>query len=112
VNIIFESQITAKTAINTSQSNKTDNLDDIKLVNNQSMTKTITATFDGEYLRPDNPVELQPNQRYLITIQPETETQTSESGWSAIEALAGTVEAPADWSIEHDHYLYGSPKQN
>ncbi|MGK7896142.1 MAG: hypothetical protein AB4372_21645 [Xenococcus sp. (in: cyanobacteria)] len=26
--------------------------------------KTITATFDGEYLRPDNPVDLQPNQRY------------------------------------------------
>jgi hypothetical protein len=74
------------------------------------MTKTITATFDGEYLRPDNPVDLQPNQRYLITIEPETETP--ESGWSAIEALAGTVEAPADWSIEHDRYLYNSPKQN
>jgi hypothetical protein len=98
--------------LRTAQPNKTDNLDDIKLVNNQSMTKTITATFDGEYLRPDNPVDLQPNQRYLITIEPETETQTPESGWSAIESLAGTVEAPADWSIEHDHYLYGSPKQN
>lgn len=96
----------------TFQPNKTDNLDDIKLINNQSMTKTITATFDGEYLRPDNPVDLQPNQRYLITVQAETETQTPASGWSAIEDLAGTVEAPADWSIEHDHYLYGSPKQN
>jgi hypothetical protein len=40
------------------------------------MTKTITATFDGEYLRPDNPVELQPNQRYLITIQPETQPRS------------------------------------
>jgi hypothetical protein len=90
------------------QPNKADNLDNIKLVNNQPMTKTITATFDGEYLRPDNPVELQPNQRYLITIEPETVSQTPESGWSAIEALAGTVEAPPDWSIEHDRYLYGS----
>ena len=97
--------------VRTAQPNKIDNLDDIKLVNNQSMTKTITATFDGEYLRPDNPVDLQPNQRYLITIQPQTDTQTPESGWPAIEALAGTVEAPADWSIEHDRYLYGTPKQ-
>lgn len=76
------------------------------------MTKTITATFDGKYLRPDNPVDLQPNQRYVITIELETETQTQPSGWSAIEAFAGTVEAPPDWSTEHDHYLYGSPKQN
>ena len=26
--------------------------------------------------------------------------------------LAGTVEAPADWSAEHDHYLYGTPKND
>ncbi|MEM9273938.1 MAG: hypothetical protein AAGA80_13365 [Cyanobacteria bacterium P01_F01_bin.143] len=75
------------------------------------MTQTITATFDGESLRPDNPVNLQVNQRYIITIQSQTETQTPENGWSAIEALAGTVEAPADWSVEQDHYLYGTPKQ-
>ncbi|MBW4623666.1 MAG: hypothetical protein KME17_30435 [Cyanosarcina radialis HA8281-LM2] len=76
------------------------------------MTKTITATFDGKYLRPDNPIDLQIDQRYVITIEIETETQSNSSGWSTIEALAGTVEAPPDWSIEHDHYLYGTPKQN
>jgi len=30
---------------------------------------------------------------------------------SVLEALAGTIEAPADWSAEHDHYLYGAPKR-
>ncbi len=33
------------------------------------------------------------------------------TGWDAIAALIGTVEAPVDWSAEHDHYLYGSPKR-
>jgi hypothetical protein len=32
------------------------------------------------------------------------------TAWDVLEALAGTVEAPSDWSSEHDHYLYGSPK--
>jgi hypothetical protein len=26
--------------------------------------------------------------------------------------LIGSVEAPSDWSLEHDHYLYGTPKRN
>jgi hypothetical protein len=28
-----------------------------------------------------------------------------------LESLIGTVEAPADWAAEHDHYLYGSPRK-
>jgi len=34
-----------------------------------------------------------------------------ESLWDILESLAGTIEAPADWAIEHDHYLYGTPKR-
>lgn len=36
--------------------------------------------------------------------------QTSGNAWDVLESLTGTVEAPADWSAEHDHYLYGTPK--
>lgn len=32
-------------------------------------------------------------------------------GWDVIESLVGTIDAPVDWSIEHDHYLYGTPKR-
>jgi hypothetical protein len=28
--------------------------------------------------------------------------------WDFLEQSAGTVEMPADWSSEHDHYLYGT----
>lgn len=32
------------------------------------------------------------------------------NAWDTLEALTGTVEAPADWSTQHNHYLYGTPK--
>ena len=31
--------------------------------------------------------------------------------WQGIASLIGTVEAPPDWSAEHDHYFYGTPKR-
>jgi hypothetical protein len=37
--------------------------------------------------------------------------QTADNAWDVLESLTGTVEAPADWSAEHDHYLYGTPKR-
>ena len=48
----------------------------------------------------------------------ETQQQQAEaeklpsSPWDTLEELAGTMEAPEDWSSEHDHYLYGTPKRN
>jgi hypothetical protein len=35
--------------------------------------------------------------------------QSSGNAWDVLESLTGTVEAPIDWSAEHDHYLYGTP---
>jgi hypothetical protein len=31
--------------------------------------------------------------------------------WEWMEKLAGTVEAPEDWSLETDHYRLGTPKR-
>jgi hypothetical protein len=36
----------------------------------------------------------------------------SGNAWDVLESLAGTIDAPADWSKELDHYLYGTPKQS
>lgn len=36
--------------------------------------------------------------------------QESGNAWDVLESLTGTIEAPTDWSAEHDHYLYGTPK--
>ncbi len=75
------------------------------------MNKRVTVVFEGGVLRPDVPLDLAPNTRYVITIQELKETSSSGDAWDVLEAIAGTVDAPEDWSSEHDHYLYGTPKK-
>jgi hypothetical protein len=48
--------------------------------------------------------------KFVMTLR-QQHLQTSDDAWDVLESLTGTVEAPADWSAEHDHYLYGVPKQ-
>lgn len=36
----------------------------------------------------------------------------SANAWDTLKEMAGSIEMPEDWSQEHDHYLYGTPKQN
>lgn len=47
---------------------------------------------------------------FVVTLRQE-HLQSSGNAWAILESLTGTVEAPADWSTEHDHYLYGTPKR-
>ena len=35
-----------------------------------------------------------------------------KNAWDVLEEAIGTIDAPADWSVEHDHYLYGTPKRS
>lgn len=74
------------------------------------MTQTATATFDGKSLVPDRPLDLRPNQRYIITVEELPAEAADETAWGVLAALSGGLEAPEDWSAEHDHYLYGTPK--
>lgn len=75
------------------------------------MSQTLTAVFDGRVLLPDSPLNLEPNTRYVITIQATAQPDTENNAWDVLEAMTGTIEAPSDWSSEHDHYLYGTTKQ-
>jgi predicted RNase H-like HicB family nuclease len=34
------------------------------------------------------------------------------NAWDVLETLTGTIEAPSDWSSQHNHYLYGTPKHD
>lgn len=75
------------------------------------MSQTVTAIYDGQVLRLDEPVDLEPNQRYRLTIEPDVSGDRAGGAWDVLERLAGTIEAPPDWSAEHNHYLYGTPKR-
>jgi hypothetical protein len=73
-------------------------------------TKTLHAIFDGNVLRPEELVDLEPNVRYLVTIE-KKEEKGQQSLWDTLKKFSGKVEGPEDWSKEHDHYLYGVSKR-
>ena len=75
------------------------------------MTKTFTAVFDGEVLRPEGAIDLKINGRYLVTVEQEVSTVEGKNAWDILAQLTGMVEGPEDWAAEHDHYLYGTPKR-
>ncbi len=73
-------------------------------------TKTIKATYDGFTFHPIDTLDLKPNTQYLITIE-EIQEEPKKGPINFLLKHAGEVKGPSDWSIEHDHYLYGTPKQ-
>lgn len=69
------------------------------------MSQIIQATFDGQVLRPEEPLELAPNTRVLITIEID-EQVSSNRGAFLRKARSLQVEGPPDWSEKLDQYLY------
>lgn len=70
------------------------------------MTRTVNATFDGEVLRTDEPVDLEPNTRVRITIET-VESPTEETLSLLDTAAALNLEGPSDWSERFEDYLHG-----
>ncbi|MFQ5709693.1 MAG: antitoxin family protein [bacterium] len=69
------------------------------------MTTTLTATYDGEVLRLDEPIELEPNTRVRITIE-STKPITKKKRSFLRTALSLNLEGPPDWSARFEDYLY------
>jgi hypothetical protein len=85
------------------------------------MEKRATVYDNGEVFRPEAPVDLEPNTRSIISIEPASaprepiaDEKTARIGTlvDLLIELAGTVEAPVDWSAEHDHDLHGTMKRS
>jgi hypothetical protein len=70
------------------------------------MTRTLFATFDGEVLRPEEPVALAPNTRVRLTIETTEVNETSSASFLRT-AQALNLQGPADWSARIEDYLYG-----
>ena len=75
------------------------------------MAKTFGATFDGNVFHPDGRIKLTPNKHYILVVHEKVEEAVSLNAWDILDGLTGTIEAPEDWSLEHDHYLYGVPRK-
>lgn len=70
------------------------------------MPKIVEAVFDGEVLRPVEPVELKPNTRVRITLEVTDEAFSKPASFLQT-ARSLKLEGPADWSARLDEYLYG-----
>lgn len=76
------------------------------------MTKTLEAVFDGEVFRPEGKIDLIPNRHYILVIREKDEERDSLNAGDILDKLTGTVEAPQNWALEHDHYLYGVARKS
>ena len=76
------------------------------------MIEVITVTYDGKVLTPKTALDLDVNKEYQIQVISQAEKlETKEvNAWDILEDLAGSYYAPEDWSNQHNHYLYGTPK--
>jgi hypothetical protein len=61
------------------------------------MSQTVRATFDGEVLRPEEPLVLAPNTRVRVTVESiEPEPAPARSFLETARSL--NLEGPPDWS--------------
>jgi hypothetical protein len=70
--------------------------------------KTFTVTFDGQVLCPEEPVDLEPNVQYIVTVERKEEKPQMPSN----RAFRRILERAADLDISdlaerHDRHLYG-----
>jgi predicted DNA-binding antitoxin AbrB/MazE fold protein len=70
------------------------------------MSQTLDATYDGNVFRPDQPIELEPNTRVRITIEPTPTSETNSESFLRV-ARSLNIDGPRDWSTRLDDYLYG-----
>ena len=75
------------------------------------MVKTIEAVFDGEVVRPENPLALEPNTRVRITI--ETVEPSPGKAKSFLDtARSLNVDGPPDWAMNIEAYLYDGKNED
>lgn len=77
-----------------------------------SMVRTIRAFYDGEVLRPEEPLDLEPNERYLLTVEGlGVDAVPSDRPLLRLAQLARPLDLPPDFAKNLHHYLHGHPKE-
>lgn len=73
------------------------------------MLQSVSAHFDGKVIVPEQPLDLPVGQPLRIVV--EVVAETAPRFESLLRYAADLSDAPSDLSAQHDHYLYGCPKQ-
>lgn len=71
--------------------------------------QTIRAVFDGQVLRPEQPVNLRPNVTYVVTIEDEVSTAQAAQAVYPLTALGelATDMGVTDLAADHHRYAHG-----
>ncbi len=73
------------------------------------MSQPFSAYFDGRVIVPDEPLNLPSGERLRVEIE---RVDDSSGSFSDLKQFAADLpDAPSDLASQHDHYLYGIPKQ-
>lgn len=68
--------------------------------------KTIDAIYDGQVIRPDAPLKLEPNTRVRITVTPVKPVRSKKKSFLET-ARSLKLKGPTDLAENLDDYLYG-----
>lgn len=77
------------------------------------MKRTVEAVYDGEVLRPREPLDLEPNASYRITIE-DADGATNDLDDRPLLSLLDLVQPldlPPDFASQLHHYLHGHPRE-
>jgi hypothetical protein len=72
------------------------------------MSHSIAAHFDGQFIVPDEPVQLPIGQPLRVHVEL---AEPSPRFAEFLRLASDLPDAPPDLSAQHDHYLYGTPKR-
>jgi len=75
------------------------------------VAKTVRVTFDGEVLRPEGPVDLKPNTRYLVTIERQEEEERGEQGGYPLTEILRLATDMGVTELSTRHSRYAHPGQ-
>jgi hypothetical protein len=74
----------------------------------------VRGTFDGKAIVLDEPLNIPPDSRVVVHVEPESAAPAPEQSSVLQWIESNTIEdqsLPNDLSRQHDHYLYGSPRK-
>lgn len=73
------------------------------------MAESFSAHFDGRVIIPDQPIALPIGQKLQFRV--ELAAEQSSQFADLTQFASDLPDSPGDLSSQHDHYLYGTPKQ-
>jgi len=74
-----------------------------------SAKKTLTVIFDGQVLCPEEPVDLESNVHYIVTIERKEEKPQVPSNRAFRRILERATDLGiSDLAEQHSHHLYGT----